>query len=147
MTVQFGGEDEAENLALDDLADVINGYLAIKREYFDELLSSVKKTKTFFVSKRLLNVTSPDKEDWTNNGWLLVFARVKEKELPVQLLIRREHDLAGTIVAFGPDEFSKHVKKNGGEELRKMMEYLVSFPHKFDATVLLPHFMAQETAE
>ncbi|MHA1733841.1 MAG: hypothetical protein ACTSU5_18005 [Promethearchaeota archaeon] len=138
VSIQFDGSDDIEPLSLVDLTEVTGGYLEIKREFFDELLSSVKKAKNFVVGKKITRVENPDGEDWTNNPWILVLAKVREKKTPLDLLIKRERDLSGTLVAVCPPEFVKFIKANSGEELKKMMEYLISFPMKFEATLILP---------
>ncbi|GAB4305538.1 MAG: hypothetical protein Kow0069_01440 [Promethearchaeota archaeon] len=142
VTVEFDGSSESDVLNLTDLQEVTSGYYDVARAFFDDLLESIKKSRQFVVGKKIKHVKGPDDEDWTQNPWLLLLARIREKEVPFWALIKRKRDLTGTLVAVGPEEFVKFVKKNGGEELKKVLEYLVTFPKKFNLVVLIPAFLA-----
>ncbi len=136
-------EDEKETYQLIDINKVLDGYLNINRTFFDELLDIVKMIKKYSIGKGIESVIGPDKEDWSKNSWLFIIFRDKEKQIPFWFLIKREKDLNGHLVAIGPDSCYKYFKKSemASDEIRRIVEYLLAYPQKFETLILIPNFI------
>ena len=78
----------------------------LRRNYFDDLIKEIKLNKKYTVGKSLKKVTSPEGEDWTENPLILLMANNKEKDVPIWLLLKRENNLNGYLVAVGPRFFA-----------------------------------------
>jgi hypothetical protein len=134
-----------KKLDLFDVKNLFNGYLKIKRSYFDRLLKAIKITKNYFTGNAIERIISPDKDDWTFNPWLLVLIHDNEKKRPFWLLIKRERDLSGELVAIGPKAFADYNDSNSNDakrDLKRLMTYLVVYINKFECSVLLPNYLS-----
>ncbi|MHA1646066.1 MAG: hypothetical protein ACTSVU_05095 [Promethearchaeota archaeon] len=142
VTVKIG-EESAENLELVDIKDILEGYLDINRPFFDELLSIVKMINKYAIGKGLEQIIGPDKKTWTKNPWIFLMMKDNEKEIPFWMLIKREKDLTGHLVAIGPEKFYNFCKslKEPDDEIKKLVEYIIAYPQKFKVTILIPNFI------
>ena len=134
-----------KTLELYDVKPIFNGYLKIKRNYFDRLLKAIKITKKYFAGNGIERVTGPDKQDWTLNPWILILIQDNEKRKPFWLFIKRERDLSGELVAIGPKAFADYNNINSDEarrELKRLMTYIVVYINKFECNVLLPNYLS-----
>ena len=122
---------------------VLGEYIQIRRNYFDDLIKEIKLNKKYTVGKSLKKVTSPDGEEWTNNPLILIMANNKEKGVPLWLLIKRENNLNGYLVAVGPKVFCEYLIKEQEriEEIRKFLEYMVIYSQKWTISALIPSFL------
>lgn len=132
--------NEQESLKLEDANKVLGEYIAINRNYFDDLLESLKISKNYNVGKVIEEITGTDGKNWTKNPWLLLMAKDTEKNAPFWFLIKRENDLNGFLVAIGPELLSNYLKssKENIEEVRKILEYIVVYNNKWTATIFIP---------
>ncbi len=136
-------EDDEDKFQLTDIKEVLDGYLNINRTFFDELLDIVKMIKKYSIGKGIEQVIGPDKEDWSKNSWLFIIFRDKEKFIPFWLLFKREKDLNGHLVAIGPDSCYEYFRKSkvASDEVRRIIEYLLAYPQKFEVLILIPSFV------
>jgi hypothetical protein len=143
VTVKIGEEPE-DTLDLVDVREILDGYLNISRTFFDELLGIVKMIRKYAIGKGIQMVKSPDKDDWTHNPWILLLFKDNEKGIPFWLLLKREKDLTGYLVAAGPDQFLEYCKstKEADDEIKRIMEYLIAYPQKFTLSIIIPNFVA-----
>ena len=143
LTVKIG-EKEADHLELFDVKGFLDGYLSINRNFFDELLNIVKMIKKYTVGKGIEKINGPDKKDWTQNPWILLMFKDNEKQVPFWLLIKREKDLTGTLVAIGPENLYQYYKdsKEPDDEIKRIIEYIVSYPQKFKLSMVIPNFIS-----
>jgi len=134
---------EQPPLELFDACTVFGEYIQIRRNYFDDLIDSLKISKNYSVGKGIEEVIGIDGENWTKNPWILVMAKDNEKGVPFWLLIKRENDLNGFLVAIGPELLYKYMNesKENLDEIRKILEYLVVYHAKWTTTVLIPNFL------
>lgn len=130
-------------LELHDLHSLIGKYIKINQTYFDELLKTIKITKKYSVSKSIRKITKNNGESWTENPWILIIAENTENKVPVWMLIKRENDLTGFLIAVGPDLFYENLNssKDNIEDIRKILEYIVVYHGKWKTTVLIPEFL------
>ncbi|MFX0033237.1 MAG: hypothetical protein ACFE8E_01960 [Candidatus Hodarchaeota archaeon] len=138
-------DDSTNTLELYDVKPIFNGYLKIKRSYFDRLLKAIKMTKKYFTGNAIEKVSGPDNEDWTLNPWILVLIQDNEKKKPFWLFMKRERDLSGELVAIGPKAFADYNSINSDEarrELKRLMTYIVVYINKFECSVLLPNYLS-----
>lgn len=138
-------DGSTNELELYDVKPIFNGYLKIKRTYFDRLLKAIKITKKYFAGNAIEKVFGPDKEDWTLNPWILVLIQDNEKKKLFWLFIKRERDLSGELIAIGPKAFADYNNSNSDEarhELKRLMTYLVVYINKFECTVILPNYLS-----
>lgn len=142
VVVKIGDESE-DTFELTDLKEITDSYMQLTRTYFDELISIAKMIKKYAIAKGIQSVKSPDNEDWTYNPWVLILFKDNEKGIPFWLLLKREKDLSGYLVATGPDNFVNFIQVNKDEDqIRNMMEYLVAYPQKFTVSIIIPNFIA-----
>ena len=143
LTIKIG-ENEEDNLDLFDVKGFLDGYLSINRNFFDEILNIVKMIKKYTVGKGIEKIIGPDKKDWTQNPWVLLMFKDNEKQVPFWLLIKRVKDLAGTLVAIGPEDLYQYFKdsKEPDDEIKRIIEYIVSYPQKFKLSMIIPNFIA-----
>ena len=122
---------------------VLGEYIQIRRNYFDDLIKEIKLNKKYTVGKSLQKVTSPKGEDWTENPLILLMATNKEKEVPVWLLLKRENNLNGYLIAIGPQVFCDYLAKEQEriEEIRKFLEYMVIYSQKWAISAIIPAFL------
>ena len=137
-------EDETDNIELIDIKSVLDGYLNINRTFFDELLSIVKMIRKYSVGKGIEKVIGPDNKDWTKNPWVFIMIQDSERKIPFWILLKRERDLNGYLVAIGPDKFYEYLKKSQepDSEVKRILEYVVAYPQKFKSAILIPNFIA-----
>lgn len=131
-------------IELFDAKELFNGYLKIKRSYFDRLVKAVKMTKKYFTNNAIEKVLSPDNEDWTLNPWMLLLIKDNEKKKPFWLFIKREKDLSGELIAIGPKPFADYNNENRDEarrDIKRLLTYTVVYINKFDCSVLLPNYL------
>lgn len=135
--------NDNEPLELHDLHSLIGKYIKINQTYFDELLKTIKITKKYSVSKSIRKITKNNGESWTENPWILIIAENTENKVPVWMLIKRENDLTGFLIAVGPDLFYENLNssKDNIEDIRKILEYIVVYHGKWKTTVLIPEFL------
>jgi hypothetical protein len=134
-----------EEIELYDAKAYFEGYLKIKRGYFNRLAKAIKISKNYITKKGIEQVIGPDKEDWSLNPWILLFIKENEKNMPFWLLIKREKDLSGLLVAIGPKLFSEFVNQNFADakrDLKKLINFIVSYLNKFECAVILPNFLS-----
>ena len=143
VTVKMGEEPE-DTLELTDIREILDGYLNISRTFFDELLGIVRMIKKYAIGKGIQAVKGPDNEDWSLNPWVLLLFKDNEKAMPFWLLLKREKDLTGYLVAAGPDQFLEYCKatKEADDEIKRIMEYLIAYPQKFTLSIIIPNFVA-----
>ncbi|MFX1479245.1 MAG: hypothetical protein ACFFCI_14015 [Promethearchaeota archaeon] len=133
-----------KKLELYDAKTYFGGYLKIKRTYFNALIKSIKMTKKYFTCKAIERVLGPDDSDWTLNPWMLIILKDNEKKMPFWLLIKREKDLTGDLVAIGPKQFAEYNNKNLPEarrEIKQLINYTITYLNKFNCIVFLPTFL------
>jgi hypothetical protein len=138
------GENDTKEIELFDTFEFFNGYLKIKRDYFEKLLKAVKMTKKYKIEKAISKVIDPEKKDWTLNPWMLFLVKDNEKENPFWLLIKREKDLSGTLVAIGPKQFRDYnasLNNEAKRELKRLINFIIVYLNKFDCLILIPNFM------
>jgi hypothetical protein len=131
-------------LKLHDLHSLIGKYIKINQVYFDELLNIIKKDrKKYTVSKSIKKITRHNGESWLENPWILIIAENTEKKVPVWMLIKRENDLTGLLIAVGPDLFYEYLNssKDNLEDIKKILEYIVVYYGKWKTTILIPEFL------
>jgi len=129
-------------LELFDVKRYFNGYLNIKRTYFNQLAKAIKMTKKYNVIHGIREVVGPDKEDWTLNAWMLFIITDTEKDNPFWLFIKREKDLSGSLVAIGPKAFADFNESNQDEakrDIRRLINYLITYINKFNCVIFLPN--------
>jgi len=137
-------KDEPEDkLELIDIKEVLEGYLNINRNFFDEILSIVKMLRKYAIGKGIEKVIGPDNEDWTQNPWILLMIKDNEKNIPFWFLIKREKDLTGYLVAFGPNTFYEYCKqsKEVDDEIKQILEYVIAYPQKFKLSIVIPNYV------
>jgi len=139
------GENKAKQLELFDTFEYFNGYLKIKRSYFNKLMKAVKMTKKYRIEKGIAKVMNPENEDWTLNPWMFFMVKDNEKENPFWLLIKREKDLSGTLVAIGPKQFrdyNANINSEAKRELKRLINFIIIHLNKFNCLILIPNYIA-----
>lgn len=142
ISLNYGAND-SKQLELFDIFEFFNGYLKIKRSYFNKLIKAVKMTKKYRIEKGISKVINPEKEDWTLNPWMFFLVKDNEKENPFWLLIKREKDLSGTLIAIGPKQFRAYNANNNSEakrELKRLINFIIIHLNKFNCLILIPNF-------
>lgn len=132
-----------KTIQLYDGNTVLGEYIQLRRNYFDDLIKEIKLNKKYTVGKALKKVTSPEGEDWTKNPLILLIANNTEKEVPLWLLIKRENNLNGFLLALGPKVLCEHLIKEQErvEEIRKFLEYMVIYSQKWAISTIIPTFL------
>ncbi|MFX0100066.1 MAG: hypothetical protein ACFFCS_10840 [Candidatus Hodarchaeota archaeon] len=141
--------DISEDMKIVDIQQVFDSYIVVKRNFFDDLLKVIPKVRHYSVGKGIESVTGIDGEDWTKNSWLLVMAKEARGDTVFWLLFKRQQNLSGVLVAFGPDEFAKSVldlfpseQEARNEYLKKIMIWLTIEPAKWKAVgVYIPSWI------
>jgi hypothetical protein len=135
-----------EELELFDAKVYFEGYLKIKRNYFNRLIKAIKIAKNYVMKHAIEEVISPDKEDWVLNPWLLLIIKDIEKEMPFWFLIKRELDLSGLLVAIGPKSFAEFNSQNISDakrDIKRIINFIVSYLNMFNCVVFIPKFVSQ----
>lgn len=143
ISITFNGND-TQILKLFDAFELFNGYLKIKRTYFEKLIKAANMTKKYRIQKGISHVENPDNEDWTLNPWMFLLVKDIEKENPFWLLIKREKDLSGILVAIGPKQFKEYnssINSEAKRELKRLVNFIVVHLNKFNCLILLPNFL------
>jgi hypothetical protein len=138
------GENDTKEFELFDTFEFFNGYLKIKRSYFERLLKAVKMTKKYKIDKAISKVINPEKKDWTLNPWMFFLVKDNEKQNPFWFLIKREKDLSGTLVAIGPKQFRDYnasLNNEAKRELKRLINFIVVYLNKFNCLILVPNFL------
>ena len=131
-----------KKLELFDAKTYFNGYLNLKRTYFNKLVEVIKITKKYNIIHGISEVIGPDEREWTLNAWMLFIITEIENKNPFWLLIKREKDLSGTLVAIGPKAFADYNKSNQDEakrDLKRLINYLVTYLNKFYCSIFIPN--------
>ena len=138
------GESSTEELSLVDTLEVLEGYLNINRTFFDELINIVRMIKKYAIGKGVEKIIGPDNKEWTNNPWILLMFKDNEKQIPFWMLIKREKDLTGYLVAIGPSKFYEYCKvsKEPDDEIKRILEYIIAYPQKFKVSIIIPNFIS-----
>jgi hypothetical protein len=136
-------DNEEDHIELKDIKGIFNGYLVINRTFFDELIEIVKKNKKYSIGKGIHRVVGPDEEDWSMNSWMLIMFQDKERKIPFWFLFKREKDLSAHLVSIGPDNSFKYFKSSevSDNEIKRIIEYLLAYPQKFELLILIPDFI------
>jgi len=131
-----------KKIELFDAKRYFDGYLKIKRTYFNSLLKTIKTSKNYKVIKAIDKIKSDDQE-WTLNPWILLIIKDNEKEKSFWFLIKREKDLSGLLVAIGPKEFSDYNYNNSESkrEIMRIINYIIAYMNKFNCMVVLPIYI------
>jgi hypothetical protein len=137
-------DGKAENLDLYDASSYFDGYLKIKRSFFNSLTKAIKMSKKYTTGKAIEKVMNPEGEDWTLNPWMLIMVKDNEKNNPFWYFIKRESDLSGLLVAIGPKAFADYISTNTTEtkrDIKRLINYLIAYLNKFNCIVLLPNYI------
>ncbi|TFF88861.1 MAG: hypothetical protein EU550_00460 [Promethearchaeota archaeon] len=128
-------------LNLYDANRYFDGYLRIKRSYFNTLNEIINKETEYDIGKAIEKVESPNGKDWTLNPWILIIAKENEMNKTFWLLIKREKDLSGILIAIGPKLFAKYNNTNSEakREVMRVFNYLTVYLEKFQCSILLPN--------
>ena len=143
VNLKFANGMEKE-LELYDTKRYFDGYLRIKRSYFNRFIKAIKMTKKYNTTYAIEKVVSPDNEDKTLNAWILISAIDNEKQTPFWLFIKREKDLSGILVALGPKSFYNYSNidiNEGKRDIKRLINYLVAYLNKFNCMVILPNYL------
>jgi hypothetical protein len=143
VVLKFANGKE-KNLELFDAKRYFNGYLKIKRSYFNRLIKAVKMTKKYTTVHAIEEVVAPDKENWTLNAWMLISAVDNERQNPFWLFIKREKDLSGYLIAIGPKSFYDYSNIDINEakrDLKRLINYIIAYLNKFNCTIFLPNYL------
>jgi hypothetical protein len=137
------GEDLEEKIELIDIKEILEGYLNLNRNFYDELLGIAKIINRYMIGKGIEEVLDPSGKDWTKNPWILFMIKDNEEEIPFRMLMKREKDLSGYLVAIGPEKFFDYLKstKEEEEELKRFLEYIIAYPQKFQISMIIPNFV------
>jgi len=134
-----------KNLELEDAKPYFGGYLRIKRSYFNELVKTLKMTKTYTTGRAIEKVLAPDEgnDEWTYNPWLLMIVKDNEKNKSFWFFIKRERDLSGLLVAIGPKPFADYNNNNpeSRREIKQLINYIIAYFNKFRCVILLPNYL------
>ena len=143
VVLKFMHEEE-KVLELYDAKKFFNGYLRVKRSYFNRLIKAIKMTKKYTTTHAIEKVINPDKQDWTLNAWMLISAVDNEKQNPFWLLIKREKDLSGVLTALGPKTFYDYNNIDINEakrDIKRLINYFVAYLNKFNCIIILPNYL------
>ncbi len=144
LTINAPDMDEPDHLELYDIKEVLDEYIQVKRDFFDVLISSAQKNSNYGIGKGIEKITSPNNEDWTQNPWVLIMSKDSEAGTPFWVLLTRERNLSGYIVALGPKGFVEYLGDTNvdeEDEFKKVLEYIISYPKKFNTIILIPNFI------
>ncbi|MFX0029122.1 MAG: hypothetical protein ACFE8B_07925 [Candidatus Hermodarchaeota archaeon] len=132
-----------KELELFDAKIYFEGYLKIKRSFFNALNKSIKISKKYLTQKAIEKVLNPEKTEWTLNPWMLITVKDNEKKKPFWFFIKREKDLSGVLVAIGPKPFVEYNDRNLSDakrEIRNLLNYINAYINKFNCIVFIPKF-------
>lgn len=135
-------DGKVNELELYDAKAYFNGYLSLKRSYFIRLVKAIKMTRKYTTGHAIEKVIGPDVVDWTENAWMLLLIKDNEKKNPFWLLIKREKDLSGLLIAIGPKSFAEYNNSNlleAKRDIKRLINYIVAYLTKFNCSVLLPN--------
>ena len=69
-----------EEISLFDVKKYFDGYLTIKRSFFNSITKTINISKNYIAARGIESVFSPNKEDWSLNPWILLIIKDKEKK-------------------------------------------------------------------
>ncbi len=144
-TVSIGlNSNKKEDLLLYDAKRFFDGYLVIKRSFFNSLSKTINTSKNYNVGRGIECVISPTKELWSLNPWILLIIKDNEKKKSFWFLIKREKDLSGLLIALGPKEFADYNKNNSDakREIIRILNYINTYLNKFNCAILLPKYLS-----
>ncbi|MBY9005756.1 MAG: hypothetical protein KGD63_03275 [Candidatus Lokiarchaeota archaeon] len=132
-----------KEILLFDVRKYFDGYLTIKRSFFNRLNKSIDTSNKYITGRGIERVFSPDNVDWTLNPWILLIIKDREKRKDYLFLIKREKDISGILVALGPKEFVEYIDKNSESkrEIMRILNYANTYINKFFCTILLPNYL------
>jgi hypothetical protein len=133
------------DLEMYDAKPYFNGYLSLKRSYFLRLVKAIKMTKKYTTGHAIERVIGPDAKEWSQNAWMLLLIKDNEKKNPFWILIKREKDLSGLLIAIGPRSFAEYNNSNMLEakrDIKRLINYIVAYLTKFNCSVLLPNYLS-----
>jgi len=139
------GDGTGSEIELYDAKSYFNGYLKLKRSYFNQLVKAIKITKKYTTGHAIEKVIGPDSKEWTFNPWMLLLIKDNEKKKPFWLFIKREKDLSGLLIAIGPKQFAEYNNSNMLEtkrDLKRLINYIIAYLNKFNCSVLLPNYLS-----
>ncbi|MBD3193781.1 MAG: hypothetical protein GF317_01910 [Candidatus Lokiarchaeota archaeon] len=138
-----------KEIKLYDAERYFDGYLKIKRRYFSSLVQKIKTTQNYFIVKGIEKVISPKEKDWTANPWVLLLIKDFEKDKSFWLLMKREKDLSGLVIAIGPKEFAKYNNNNSEakREIMRIFNYLIAYMNKFKCAIIIPNYIKKIIVE
>jgi hypothetical protein len=144
MEIQFEGKRFTDKLSLIDVTNLTEKYIHISHEFFDTLINNVKAGFPYSMGKGIQSVRDPLDKDWSENPWIFLMVKDNSDNVNFWFLFKREKNLTGYLVAIGPDSYYEILRKkdtNKSEELKKMIEYIASYPNKFNILMLVPNFI------
>ena len=149
----FNGYDDAETMVFtlnnsnwEKIGSLVynDRYSTILFDNSDDLYYVYYKgIKKYNIIHGIFEVIGPDEKDWTLNAWMLFIVTETENRNPFWLLIKREKDLSGTLVAIGPKAFADYNKSNQDEakrDLKRLINYLVTYLNKFYCSIFIPSY-------
>lgn len=143
LSASENGKLDKREIELFDAARYFDGYLTIKRSYFNGLIQTLKTSKNYSTGRGIEKVVSPKNKDWTLNPWILLLIKDIEKGKQFWFLIKREKDLSALLVALGPKEFADYNYNNSEakKEIIRILGYIVAYLNKFNCIIALPNFI------
>ncbi|MBN1213931.1 MAG: hypothetical protein JXA99_00665 [Candidatus Lokiarchaeota archaeon] len=135
--------NQKKTISLFDVKKYFDGYLTIKRSYFNSLNKAIRTSNKYMTGRGIESVYSPDNIDWSLNPWILLIIKDMEKNKDFLFLIKREKDISGTLIALGPKEFSDYNNNNSEakREIMRILNYINTYINKFNCIVLLPNYI------
>ncbi|MHA1725383.1 MAG: hypothetical protein ACTSXH_11145 [Promethearchaeota archaeon] len=132
-----------KKLHLMDIRGIFNGYLRIRRTYFNSLIKAIKISQKYNSHKGIEKIMNPEDKDWTNNAWILLLIKDLEKMKSFWFLIKREKNLSGILVAIGPKPFLEYTLNNSEAKrsIKRLLNYIISYINKFECIILVPNFL------
>ncbi|MBY8981815.1 MAG: hypothetical protein KGD57_02635 [Candidatus Lokiarchaeota archaeon] len=133
-----------EEISLFDVKKYFDGYLTIKRSFFNSITKTINISKNYIAARGIESVFSPNKEDWSLNPWILLIIKDKEKKKQFFFLIKREKDISGLLIALGPKEFADYSNNNSDvkREIMRILNYINTYLNKFNCIILLPNYLS-----
>jgi hypothetical protein len=144
LEIKFEGRPSPDTLEMVDVNEISEGYIHVKRDFFDNLIENVKDQHRYSIGKGIQSVFDPTGKNWTENPWILLMTKENSQKTQFWILLKRERNLSGYIVAIGPKgyyHYLSEMESNKVDEIKKLIEYVVSYPAKFNLLVLIPNYV------
>jgi len=102
----------AENFEIEfvDAKDVLGNYLGFKTTVFNELLGMINVNENYYSELTLKNITSPEKENFSDKPIVALLALDKNKLKFGLLLLITEEDTV--IIGLWPSSFAQAIKED-----------------------------------